>query len=60
MNLEPVPSHCPLALFQVFEERVLSRNPGEVQPTHAGFEDLVMEEDSKDHFTYCIVEVSLL
>jgi len=43
--------------LQVFEERVMSRAPGEVQSQHAGYEDLVLEESSKKHFTYCVIEV---
>ena len=46
--------------LQVFEERAMSRAPGEVQPNHAGYEDLVLEESSKDHFTYCVIEVRSL
>eukprot|EP00045_Choanoeca_perplexa_P016946 m.235683 g.235683 ORF g.235683 m.235683 type:complete len:2076 (-) comp17408_c0_seq1:166-6393(-) len=40
----------------VFEERVERREPGQVLPSHDGFEDLVKQEPSKDHFTYCVVE----
>ena len=46
--------------LQVFEERVMSRDPEEVQSQHAGYDDLVREERSKDHFTYCVIEVRSL